>query len=167
MNWFNDATLINVATGQTLSGGKLVFNINNKTYTAKTNASGQAKIALDDLPLGTYEAVISFAGHTKYNPSNTTIEVPIKHNTTIVFVYDDDAKELVATLIDNQTGQGIRGGYIAMKVNGVTTKIKADSKGKAVFSTADLAPGNYTVKLSYSGSVRYYSTKTTSDIIVE
>ena len=160
-------TLINNATGVGIGDADIVIGIGGGNYTVKTNSTGQAVFSTGDLDWGTYVADVSYSGSAIYNPSNLTVEVPVKANTNISAVYNNDTRELIVTLINNGTGQPLKGAYVIVKVNGVSHKIKTDSKGRAVLSGDDLPLGTYVAVISYKGSDKYYPANTSLEIVVK
>ena len=55
------------------------MKINGKTYSAKTNAKGQATFKITKLTKkGTYSAVINYAGDTTYKSVSKTVKISIK-----------------------------------------------------------------------------------------
>ena len=61
-----------------LRNGKTVkLTVNGKTYTAKTNAKGQATFKLDITKKGTYTANINFAGDNGYQASKASAKITI------------------------------------------------------------------------------------------
>ena len=69
------ATLINDVTGQPIKGFTLRVNLNGVTYKLGTDANGQVSVSTADLAPGTYTAVVTFLGGTKYYPSNATVTI--------------------------------------------------------------------------------------------
>lgn len=161
------ATLTNDVTRQPILGATIGFKINGKTYTVKTDNSGQSKLSVADLPLGTYTATISYGGNTKYNPSSADLEVPIKADTSINVEYNSKDKQLVATLTNDATGQPIKGATVAVVLNNVRNNLKTDNNGQVKVSTNNLAPDVYPATVSYAGNAKYNSTKTTLDVVID
>lgn len=61
------------------AGKKVTLKVNGKTYTAKTNAKGQATFNLNKLTKkGVYNAVISYAGSTTYNAVSKKVKLTVK-----------------------------------------------------------------------------------------
>ena len=60
------------------SGKTLKLTVNGKTYTAKTNAKGQATFNIKLTKKGTFSANIKFAGDNTYKSSNKSVKITIK-----------------------------------------------------------------------------------------
>ena len=62
-----------------IKGVKLTLKVKGKTYSAKTNAKGQAIFKITKLTKrGTYKAVIKFAGNNYYNVVSKTVKITVK-----------------------------------------------------------------------------------------
>ena len=59
-------------------GKKVTLKINGKTYTAKTNAKGQATFSLKITKKGKFAAVIKYAGDNTYKASSKNVKITIK-----------------------------------------------------------------------------------------
>ena len=147
------ATLTN-AEGKALNSANVIITINGETYALKTNSRGQVKVSMADQPLGKYTATASYKGNAKYNPSYASIDFDTKANVIISDVYDDSG-ELVATFTNADTGKAVSGANVKVNINGVTTTVKTNSKGKIKVSTADLEVSDYTAVISYAGNAKY------------
>ena len=148
------ATLTNGATGQAIKNANVRFEVNGVKSTVKSDANGQAKVSVADLALGTYEATVYYLGNSKYNPSNITVDFTItKIMTSISIYYDESTQELVATLINSETGQAIKGATIVFNYNGVKTSAKSDKLGQARLHIGE--PVVESASLSYGGNSKY------------
>ena len=67
------------ADGKTYLGANkaITLTVNGKTYTAKTNAKGQATFKLSITKKGTYTATVNYAGDNTYNAAKTTAKIKI------------------------------------------------------------------------------------------
>ncbi|MBQ6511970.1 Ig-like domain repeat protein [Methanobrevibacter sp.] len=158
------ATLLNNVTGIPIKGASVVFKFNDVSATVKTDVNGQAKYYY--VEGGSYTATASYKGNTKYNPSTASVEFTIKISTSIFLVYNNGAREVVATLIDDATGQFIKNSNVSFEVNGVKSTVKTDANGQAKVSVADLALGNYRVTANYLGNSKYYPSSVTVDFTI-
>ena len=80
-NKYFNVTVKNTATNKAISGVKISFKVYTgkavKTYTAKTNSKGVAKISAKDLSVGTHKVVVSSAN--KYvTAKSATSKIVIK-----------------------------------------------------------------------------------------
>lgn len=58
---------------------KLSLKVNKKTYTAKTNAKGQATFKITKLvKKGTFKAVITYKGSTYYNKATKKVNIRVR-----------------------------------------------------------------------------------------
>ena len=158
------ATLINEVTGQPIKSATVRVTIDGQKYTVKTNASGQAKLEISDLAPGAYTATVSYNGNSKYDPASTAVDIIIpKITTSISLFYDGAAKELVAVLVNSETGSAISGGNVVFNLNGVKTTVKTDKQGEARFAVEGNS-STFNAAVSYGGNSKYY--KSTASIKV-
>ena len=64
--------------GKTVKGKKITFNVNGKTYTAKTNAKGVATAKVKLSKKGTFKYTAKFAGDSAYKAVTKTSEIIVK-----------------------------------------------------------------------------------------
>ena len=151
------AVLVNDANGQAVKGASVGFKINGKTYKAKTDLNGLAKVTVSALAPGDYEVIVSYNGNTKYNPSKETFDVVVNKITTrITAYYDSQTNEIVATLINEATGKGVYGGTVGIVLNNVKTLIKTDKQGQVRLSLGDVNPNTFKASISYAGNSKYF-----------
>ena len=154
------ATLTNGATGKAISGVTVVVNLNGEKYSLKTNSKGQVKVSTASLPIGDYDARISYAGSSKYKSSKATAHVAVtKADLTISAVYNSTNNELVATLTNNATGKAVANVNVDVDINGETSTVKSNSKGQVIVS--NLPSGSFTATISYAGNSKYNPASTT------
>ena len=60
------------------AGKKITMKINGKTYTAKTNANGQATFSLSITKKGKFTASVKFAGDKTYASASKSVKITIK-----------------------------------------------------------------------------------------
>ena len=161
------ATVTNNDTGKAIINVKVNFDINGETKTVKTNSKGQAKLSTKDLKTGTYTAEISYAGNSKYNPASTSITFATKIDSAINAVYDESNSEIVATVINNATGNGLSNANVQVTFNGETKTVKTNSKGQVKVSTTGLALGTYPATFTYAGNSKYTSASTSINVEIK
>ena len=64
--------------GKGISKVKVTIKIKSKTYTAKTNAKGQATFNLKLTKKGNYPSTVKFAGNTYYKAVTKTVKIVVK-----------------------------------------------------------------------------------------
>ena len=161
------ATLTN-EYGKALSSANVVVNLNGVDYAFKTNSKGQVKVSIADLDPKEYVATFSYAGNSKYSSAATTINaVEGKTTTNISTAYNKETSELITTLTNTATGNGIKGAKVVVKINGVKNSLTTDSKGQVKISTVEFDPNIYTIISSYPGNSKYTATSTTKTIFIK
>ena len=66
------------AKGKAIKGKKIIFKVNKKTYTAKTNAKGVATFKVKLTKKGKYTATAKFAGDTSYKALSKKAKITVK-----------------------------------------------------------------------------------------
>ena len=161
-------TLVGNVSGKALKGAYVYVKLGNTKYKVKIDANGQGKLSLANATPGNYTVSVAYNGGAKYYAANTTVDVAFMGYANITAVYDDSTKDLTVTLVNNASGNAIKGAYVYVKVDGKTSKVKIDATGQGKLSLTDLAPGTYDAILTYKGSAnKYYPANTTAEIIVK
>ncbi|MBQ6512916.1 right-handed parallel beta-helix repeat-containing protein, partial [Methanobrevibacter sp.] len=160
------ATLINNVTGQAIKNANVRFIVGDKKYTVKTDASGNAVYSTANLDGGTYTITASYEGNSKYSPSSASVDVIIKARTAVSLDFNNGAREIVATLINDVTGQAIKNANVRFEVNGVKSTVKSDDNGQAKVSVANLALGTYEASASYIGNSKYIPSNASVDFTI-
>ncbi len=166
----NDGTLVSkltrTDTGKGISGAYVIFNINNVNYKVQTDSSGQARLAVPSLDSGTYRVTATYKGNNKYEVSSASIDIAVKANTNLEVVFNNGAREVLATLTNGATGQVIKNANVRFVVDGVKSTVKTDANGQAKVSVSNLALNSHTASVSYDGNSKYNpSTETISFVI--
>ena len=65
------------ASGKVVSGKKITFTVNGKSYSATTNDKGVATVKVSLNTKGTYSFTAKFAGNTMYAAMNKTAKLTI------------------------------------------------------------------------------------------
>ena len=144
--------------GNPISGAKVGFANNGVTY-IRTDKNGKASYSTKDLNAGTYTVKVKFYGDNIYSASNQAIaKITVsKSNTKLtssnVNVNYGSNGYLVATLKDSN-GNPVSGAKVGFANNGVKY-VLTDANGQAKYSTKDLAPGTYNVKMKFYGNDAY------------
>ena len=159
------AILVNNETGQAIKGAAVRFSVDGQKGSVKSDADGEAIFAVSTLAPGTYTAVVSYNGNGKYNPSASSVDIVVNRITTsISLCYDNATGELVANLINAETGNGITGANVVFTINGVKTTVKTKN-GQARLSIGDADPNNFNASISYGGNSKYLKSTASIKIV--
>ena len=127
---------LNDEKGNPLSGKKILFAVNNKTYYRTTNGKGIASFQINMAKAGTYAYKIRFLGNDLFSESSKTVKVYVKKQSLKLKVASrkyklrNKRKYLSATL-KNSKGKSIKNKKIIFTVNGKRYAAKTNSKGFA------------------------------------
>ncbi|MBQ6511232.1 right-handed parallel beta-helix repeat-containing protein [Methanobrevibacter sp.] len=156
------AVLVDGLTREVIAGANVTFVINGELYSATTDDAGMATAVPETLNPGDYSATVVYGGDENYNGCDEEFNVTVNKVTTILATqYDADTNELVATLINAQTGKGIKGANVVIKLNGAKNTVKTDASGQAKLSLGDVDPDDFTASFSYSGNAKYFKSTAT------
>ena len=142
--------------------GTLTVKVNGKTYT-KTLVNGKASITLPD---GSYNAVITYSGDSKYAGFTITKKVSVKKQVVATkkaskivaknktFKRKVKVKKYTVTLKSGKTL--LKKVKLTIKVNKKTYKATTNAKGKATFKIKKLTKkGKYTAVIKFAGNKKY------------
>ena len=145
--------IIAVVTGVNVTGNVTV-TVNNKNYTVEI-LNNTGNVTIDKLDVGNYTAVVVFDGNanitgltneTEFNvykaSANMTVDIGESiagHDTTITVKFRDDVE-----------------GSVTVTVDGTPKEIPIEN-GVATLNLTDLAEGQHTVNVTYSGNSNFNS----------
>ncbi|WP_295611989.1 Ig-like domain-containing protein [uncultured Methanobrevibacter sp.] len=133
--------------GKAIKNAEIIFTVNGKTYTNKTDVNGKAIINLN-LKTGTYTITARYRNTTTTN-TLTIIEDYILSGNDIK-AYEDDNFQYKVNLTDHN-GKAIKNAEITFKVGEKTYSSKTNSQGQATI-TLNLNEGNYTIIATYKNT---------------
>ena len=152
------------SNGNAISGQKVTFSVNKKTYKATTNSKGVAKVKIKIKKNGKYKITIKFAGAAQYKAASAKKTITVKIGSTKtklalkkLTTYPDSGKYYSAKLTTKK-GKAIKGQKITFTVNGNTYIKKTNKKGVAKFKIAIIKTGKYKVTARYNGTSKYRGT---------
>jgi len=141
-----DVEIINVSMPENTKGN-VSLSINNKTYST-TIINGTGNIAIGNLTYGTYEVTLKFTG-INFNDCESSIKFTVskvKLDKNVLTV-TNGVVYVISLPLDAV-------GTLTVSLNNKNyTKEVVDGVGQIVLS--ELAPGNYTASVSYSGDAKY------------
>ena len=146
--------------------GKVIFTVDNKTKNANIK-NGKAYIVLFDLDEGVHTVHAVYGGDNNYFGCEASEQFSkTKLNSTLT-VNANDAKvgEDVVVSVIVMPAPGSDGSSVNITIGDKSTIVKVDKDtGKASLKVSDLAAGNYTVKVVYSGNGLYNGCENTTNI---
>ncbi len=160
------------ASGVRIANQKVIFKVNNKIYTAKTNYKGVAKLKLKFNKEKTYKITIKFAGNNKYKSAKKTKTIKAKYSsktakliTPSVTIPPKTTKSYMITLKD-VNNKGISKQKILIKINSKKYSKKTNSKGQVIVKLKFNSQKKYKISASYNGNKIYKKAKSTGKISV-
>ncbi len=149
--------------GKVLSGKTIKFILNNKTYSAKTDSKGIAKLDIGDLKPGTYKIKYLFSklGASDYNYEYKNVvvnKIAAKLSASNLVMKYKDGSSYKATVKDSN-GKTLKNIAVKFTINGKTYTKKTDSNGVAKLTITSTV-GYYTIKSVVSSA--YYKSDTLS-----
>ncbi len=150
--------------GSAISQADLILDISGNYYYSITDAYGQARFLCEDVISGTHMATVNFEGNVHFYPTSANASVFVKTNTSISATYSNG--ELIAILVNDETGQAIKGATVRFAVDNQKGSVKSDADGEAIFTVSTLDPGTYTAVVSYHGNGKYNPSDSSVDIVV-
>ena len=146
--------------------GKVIFTVDNKTKNANIK-NGKAYIVLFGLDDGVHTVHAVYGGDNNYFGCEASEQFSkTKLNSTLT-VNANDAKvgEDVVVSVIVMPAPGSDGSSVNITIGDKSTIVKVDKDtGKASLKVSDLAAGNYTVKVVYSGNGLYNGCENTTNI---
>ena len=157
-----DNVTVNVALASDVTGD-VIISVDGVNYTA-TVENGVASIVIPDLPAGQYALDVKYGGDDKYKNQSTTVKFNVnKYNVRMKATakyYEDGGFAMVSvTLSDDATGS------VSVEVNG-NNYTASVANAKALIAIPDLAAGEYTLGVVYSGDAKYNNYTSTVNLEV-
>ena len=150
--------------GKVLSGKKLTFTLNGRTYVKKTNSNGRAalkvKIAAGKYPLRIYHYKSGVYDYKKKSATLTVQKNTPKISVANVTVIKD--KYLYVYLKD-KAGSVMKSHNVKIRINGKTYTKTTNSNGRAALKLS-MAAKSYSTKISFD-AVSVYSSKSVTKTI--
>lgn len=135
------------------AAGSVVFNINNKDYTA-TISNGKATTTVKNLDYKTYDVKATYAGSTNYKSSQASSKVTIEEKKLIIDAPDVTkyygGSERLTVRISDSTGKALANKQVNININGQPYTRTTDSSGKTSIAL-NLNSGTYKVPVECDG----------------
>ena len=148
------------ANGNVLVNKTVKFTLAGKTYNVKTDAKGNAKVAVNVFKPGTYTLTAEFAGEATLGSSikNATVKIlknKVKITRNTKKVKRSSKKRTIKFTLKTTTGKkmGIKGVKLSLKINKKTYKATTNKKGVAKFKVKlPKVKKTYKVKVKFAGN---------------
>ena len=167
----SDATSTSFTINLANATGNLTVFVNNKTYT-KELVNGSATVDINDLPAGTYNAIVSYSGDGIHSAISKNTTITIKKVLTSITASGvsttyGTSKKITITLKDANKNLLV-GKTIIVVLNGVKYTKTTDSKGQVSLATpANLAVKTHTATITFAGDNDYEKSTATSKVVVK
>lgn len=126
---------------------KVKITINGQAYTKTTDSKGKATVNLN-LKSGTYSALTSFQGSSKYEKASIKSTITVKSTVKAGdFSKYYTSKSPYSAKFYDKKGKLLKDASVKFKINSKTYSLKTSSKGVAKLNI-DLKPGKYTITLT-------------------
>lgn len=165
------AKLVN-SKGNAISNQYITFKFNGKTYTAKTNSNGIAKVKVSLTTKKTYSVALSYAGNSDYKKSVATSSIIVKTGTKKSVIKASNVKikknkkKTYQFKLTNAAGKAIKSQKISVKLNGKSYSLKTNSKGVAKLSIKLSKVKKYKISIKFLGNSNFKAVSKTATITV-
>ena len=155
-----------------ISGQTITFKFNQKTYTAKTDNKGIAKVKVSLASKKTYPVTITFTGNDKYISSKITSKIIIKVGSKKSKIKSSNIKikrnkkKTFKLKLTSGNGKALNGQILKVKVNGKQYTIKTNKNGIAKISLKFKKAKKYKLKMSFLGNSKFKAVSKTNTVTV-
>ena len=146
--------------GKPLSNVKLTIKLSNgKTLTKTTDKYGQVIVSTNGLVPKTYTAKITFAENSNYKASSKSANIKVnKANPKLTAAnkaFKVKAVKKVTAILKDNKNRVLKNKLVSFKVNGITYKVKTNSKGVATATVKITKTGTFSTVVSFAGDNCY------------
>lgn len=158
--------------GKAISGQTITFKFNGKTYTAKTNSNGIAKVKVSLSSKKTYSVTISYGGNSDYKASKLTSSIVVKTGSKKSKIkasnmkVKKNKKKTYKMKLTTSSGKALKNQKITVKVNGKTYNLKTNKKGVAKLSIKLKKVKKYKISMKFLGNLNYKAVSVSKTIKV-
>ena len=156
VNGKNYSVTLKNQDGRVLSGKKLIFTFNGKTYTKTTDSKGIASLSLS-AKTGNYPISVTFEGDDLYEGSYSLIIVTVSKAPTSIAKYTSSAikGKTFSVILKDQDGKALSSKVVKITFNGKTYSRTTNAKGLANITITGVIGNYYTMSFKYTGSDYY------------
>ena len=158
--------------GNAISSQKVTFKFNGKTFSAKTDAKGIAKVKVSLSSKKTYPVTITYSGSDDYKSSKTSAKIIVKTGskkskiTSKNMKVKRNKKKAFSLKLTNGAGKAIKSQKVIVKVNGKTYTLKTNTKGIAKLSLKFSKAKKYKINMKFWGNGDYKASSKTGTITI-
>lgn len=158
--------------GNAIPSQKVTFKFNGKTYSAKTDGRGIAKVKVSLSSKKNYPVTITYSGSDDYRSSKTSAKIIVKTGskkskiTSKNMKVKRNKKKAFSLKLTNGAGKALKSQKVIVKINGKTHTIKTNSKGIAKLSIKLPNVRKYKIIMKFLGNGDYKASSKTGTITV-
>lgn len=158
--------------GNIIANQLITFKFNGKTYAAKTNAQGIAKVKVSLSTKKTYSVTLSYAGNADYKSCKATSSIVVKTGSKSSKIKASNIKVIknkkktYQFKLTNAAGKALKSQKVTVKLNGKTYPLKTNSKGIAKLSVKLNKVKKYKATIKFLGNANYKAVSKTTTITV-
>jgi hypothetical protein len=154
------AKLVN-SKNQPISGQKISFKVNGKTFTATTDKNGIAKVKISLTSKKTYAVDITYKGSDDYRASKLTSSVLVKTGSKKSKIKASNMKVKKNKKMSfkfkllSGNGKALKSQKVIVKLNGKKYSVKTNSRGIAKITFKLNKVKKYKIKLDFLGNADF------------
>lgn len=154
--------------GKALSGKKLIFTFNGKSYTRTTDSKGIASLTLN-AKASNYLISVTFEGDDLYEGSSSSNKVTVTKAPTKIAKYAGAAVKgkTVSVILKDSDGKVLSSKAVTISFNGKTYKRTTNAKGLASITVTGVVGKYYTMSYKFAGNDNYAASSGSARIRVK
>ena len=158
--------------GKPISGQTITFKFNGKTYNAKTNSNGIAKVKVYLSSKKSYTVTLSYNGNDDYKASKATSKIVVKAGSKKSKIKSSNMKikknkkKTFKMKLTTSAGKALKNQVVKVKFNGKTYTKKTNKKGIVKLAIKLKKAKKYKIKMNFLGNANYKAVSKTNTITV-
>ena len=155
-----------------IAGQYVSFRINGKTYKAKTNSKGIAKVKVSFSAKKKYAVTFTYAGNDDYKASKASAKIIVKTGTKKSKIkasnmkVKKNKKKTFKFKLTAANGKALAKQKVIVKVNGKKKTLTTSKKGIAKIAVKFKKAKKYKINMKFLGNAKYKAVSKTSVITV-
>ena len=157
VNGYDYSVTLKDKNGNVLSGKKLIFTFNGKSYTRTTNSKGVASLTINNVKAGSYTIGVIFEGDELYENSSLSTKITVSKTPTTIA---NSTNEVVrgrtySVVLKDKKGNPLSSKAVTLTYNGKTYKLTTNSKGIVSFTITGTVGKTYKLTYKFAGDSYY------------